>query len=242
MFCGPMRLQSCMARARIRNFEAHVQPLACLSQYYFTSLNRVLMNLFDQIQSQISDDMIAQLSKQVGGTPEQTRTAANGAISTLVSGLSKNASRPGGAESLLSALDRDHDGSVLDDAMGFLLGSKQPASQKALNGSGIVKHVLGGRQDAANDMLGKMSGLKSDQMAQVMKTLAPLVMAALGKAKRKEDLNAGGIGELLSRTVQSSANQRNELGLIGRFLDKDDDGSVMDDIVDMGMKAFFKRK
>lgn len=200
------------------------------------------MNLFDQIQSQISDDMIAQLSNQIGGTQDQTRAATNGIVSTLVSGLSKNTEKPGGAESLLSALDKDHDGSILEDAMGYLLGSKEPANTRALNGSGIVRHVLGGKQDNANSVLGRITGLNAAQIGQLMTTLAPLVMAALGKTRRKENLNAGGLNQLLTKTVQSPDNQRSELGLIGRFLDKDDDGSVMDDLVNMGMNAFMKRR
>ena len=200
------------------------------------------MNLFELIQGQLSDDMVSQLSRQIGGTPQQTKTATDGVVSTLIAALSKNAAQPGGAESLASALDRDHDGSVLDDAMGFLLGNKQPASTNALNGSGILNHVLGKKQKPAEKMLGKMSGLDKAQVGQLMVTLAPLVMAALGKAKKQQGIDAGGIGQLLSQTVQSSANQRSEMGLIGQFLDKDGDGSVMDDLLNMGMKAFFGKK
>jgi hypothetical protein len=199
------------------------------------------MDLFELVQSQLSDDMIDQLSNQIGGTREQTQAATNGVISTLVSALSQNAQKPGGAESLASALDRDHDGSVLDDAMGFLLGNRQPQNMSTLNGSGILKHVLGGRQEAANDMLGKMTGLDKSQIAQLMITLAPLIMGAIGKVRKQQNVNAGGLGNLLSQTVQSSANKRNELGLIGRFLDQDKDGSVMDDLLDIGMKSLFRR-
>jgi len=200
------------------------------------------MNLFEVIQGQLSEDMVTQLSHRIGGTPEQTKTAADGVVSTLISALSKNAARPGGAESLASALDRDHDGSVLDDAIGFLMGNKQQPAAKALNGSGILNHVLGNKQEPAKDMLGKMSGLDKAQVGQLMITLAPLVMGALGKAKKQQGIDAGGIGQLLSQTVQSSSNQRSELGLIGQFLDKDGDGSVMDDLLNMGMKAFFGKK
>ena len=214
------------------------------------------MDLFDLVQSQISDDMIHQLSNQIGGTPQQTQAATNGIISTLVSQLSKNAQAPGGAEALNAALDRDHDGSILDDAMGFIFGSRQPQNTNTLNGAGILNHVLGGKQESANDMLGKLTGLDKSQIMQLMITLAPLIMGALGKARnhlqqqpqqpwnqpqQQTQSPFGGIGDLLSRTVQSSTNKRNEMGLIGRFLDKDGDGSVMDDLVGMGMNALLRK-
>lgn len=200
------------------------------------------MNLFDLVQNQLSDQVMDQLNQKVGGSREQTRMATDGIVSTLLSALSKNAQKPEGAQSLLSALDRDHDGSVLDDAMELLSGNKQASNPRAFNGSGIVRHVLGEKEEPANQMLGKMTGMDTGQISQLMVTLAPLVMGALGKAKKNQQLDAGGLGQLLSHSVQSQTNQRSELGLIGQFLDKDNDGSVMDDLINMGMKAFFRPK
>lgn len=213
------------------------------------------MNIIDLVQSQISDDMIDQLSNQIGGTRQQTRAATNGIISTLVAALSRNAQQPGGADALNAALDRDHDGSILDDAMGFLMGNRQPQNTKTLNGSGILNHVLGGKQESANNMLGKLTGLDKSQIMQLMITLAPLIMGAIGKVRNQQQQQQprfpqqqqqqsspfGGIGDLLNRTVQSSSNKRSELGLIGKFLDKDGDGSVMDDLMGMGMDALLRR-
>lgn len=199
-------------------------------------------NLIDIVQSQLSEDMIGQLSRQIGSTPQQTQVAASSVIATLVTALSKNTEKPGGIDALVSAVDRDHDGSILDDAMGFLLGNKKPANTNALNGSGILRHVLGGKQEAANDVLSKLTGLDKGAIAQLMITLAPMVLAAIGKARHKQGLTPQGIGDLLSGTVRSQTQQRTELGLLGRFLDRDGDGSVMDDLMDIGMKAFLNRK
>jgi hypothetical protein len=201
-----------------------------------------IMNLVEVIQSQLSDDMLESLSEKVGGSRAQTEAVANGAISTLVQALSKNTQRPGGIESLVSAIDRDHDGSVLDDAKGFVVGHKQPQNAKALNGAGIVRHVLGGRQDSVNDMLSNLTGMEKGKVSQLLITIAPMVMAALGKARHQENKSASGIQELLSHTVKSETNQRNEMGLLGKFLDQDDDGSVINDLMNIGMKALMRRK
>ncbi len=77
------------------------------------------MDVFDLEQNQLSDEMTHSMSKQVDGTPEQTRTAVNRIVSTLVSAISKNAQKPGGADAMFSAINRDHDGggSVVDDLL-----------------------------------------------------------------------------------------------------------------------------
>ena len=63
-----------------------------------------MANLLEQLQGQLSGDLISQLSNQLGGAgTEQTSLAANGILSTLVSQLARNASTPEGANNTLSA-------------------------------------------------------------------------------------------------------------------------------------------
>ncbi len=201
------------------------------------------MNVIELLQGQLDDNLIQQLSQHIGAqSTEQTEAAASGIISTLVAGLNKNASTPEGANALVSAIDRDHDGSILEDVAGFLLGGKQASNSNALNGAGILGHILGGKQSNATDMIGKATGMDSGQITKLMISLAPMVLAALGKARSQEGLGVENIGSVLSGSVNSPVNQRQEMGVLQRFLDADGDGSVMDDIADMGMKFFLNRK
>lgn len=194
------------------------------------------MDLMDLLQGQLSGGMIDQLASNLGGADkQQTEAAANGIISTLMGALSKNASSPEGAGLLSAALDRDHDGSILDDVLGMVTGSSQASNPKMVNGAGILKHVLGGKQNNAIEMISKMSGLAGGQTGNLMAMLAPMVMGALGKTKKQQGLDPSGLTGLLSQTVQSASNSRSEMSLISKFLDQDGDGSVMDDLTGMGM-------
>ena len=201
------------------------------------------MNILDLLQGNLPDGVLDLMSDQMGGAPkDQTAAAANGIISTLIAAISKNAATPSGANALVSALDRDHDGSVLDDVVGFLSGQKQASNASMLNGAGILKHVLGGKQNNVVDMIGRMSGMDQSNVGKMMMMLAPMVMGALGKARNSEGLKVDGSSQLLTQTVHSEAQQRSEMSLIGRFLDQDGDGSVLDDLANMGMKAFLGRR
>lgn len=201
------------------------------------------MNVIELLQGQLDENLIQQLSRHIGAeSTEQTEAAASGIISTLVAGLNKNAATPDGANALVSAIDRDHDGSILDDVAGFLLGDRQTSNASTLNGAGILEHILGNKQSNTKDMLGKATGLDAAQIGKLMIALAPMVLAALGKARKQEDVSSDNIGDLLSGSVNSQANKQQEMGLLQRFLDADGDGSVMDDIANMGMKFFLNRK
>ncbi|MBK8833074.1 MAG: DUF937 domain-containing protein [Saprospiraceae bacterium] len=95
------------------------------------------MNVIELLQGQLDENLIQQLSQHIGAeSTEQTEAAASGIISTLVAGLNKNAATPDGATALVSAIDRDHDGSILEDVAGFLLGSRETSNSSTLNGAG----------------------------------------------------------------------------------------------------------
>ena len=195
-------------------------------------------NLLDMLQGQLSEGMIDQLSSQLGGADkQQTAQAASGIMSTLVSALAKNASSNEGANSLANALDNDHDGSVLDNVMDLLGGGGQAQPSRATNGAGILKHVLGNKQGGAIDMISKMSGLDSGNTGNLMTMLAPMVMGMLGKQKKEQGLDVGGLASLLTGTVtQQKQNSNPLMNMATSFLDQDGDGSIVDDVAGMGMK------
>lgn len=172
------------------------------------------------LQSQLSDDVLRQLSQQVGAPPEQTASAANGIFAALLGGLAGNAaSSPNGLQSLVAALDRDHDGSILDD-LGEIIGSManndQPASS-TLNGAGILQHILGDQQQTVAQQVGQNSGLSMQQVMRLMPLLAPIVMAVLGRVRQSGHLDMGG----LLQTLLGSAQQAQSGGfgdLVGQLL------------------------
>ena len=201
-----------------------------------------MANLMDLLQSQLTEGVVDQLSKQLGGADrEQTASAASGIFSTLMGALSKNASSNDGASALASALDNDHDGGVLDNFMDMIGGQAQPTNSRAMNGAGILKHVLGGKQNGAIDMIAKMSGLGGDKAGNLMSILAPMVLGTLGKAKKEQNMGIEDLSSFLGGSVQKQQEvAKDEMGFIGKFLDQDGDGSIMDDVAGMGMKMFGK--
>lgn len=204
------------------------------------------MDLMGLLQGQLSEGMLDQLSQQIGGADkQQTAAAASGIISTLMGGLAKNASSQEGASALSNALDRDHDGSILDDMMGMLSGNTQPNNSSMLNGAGILNHILGNKTNGAVNMISQMSGLDSSKTGNLMSLLAPVVMGALGKTKKDQGLDVSGIASLLSGTMSQQSSQDPTMGLITKFLDADGDGSIIDDVAGIGMKflgGLFGRK
>lgn len=145
-----------------------------------------LMGLFGQ-------DEVNTLSKQIGAEPNQTATALQSAVPTLLNALNNNASQ-GGASGILAALDRDHDGSILDDVMGFFQNGGNN------DGNGILKHLLGDNKGNVENALAASSGLNASSISKLLPLIAPVIMGFLGKQKKENGIaDEGGLSGLIGQ-------------------------------------------
>ena len=206
-----------------------------------------MVNLMELFESQLSGNLLDQLGSQIGiDDPNKTQVAAKSAFSVLMGALTKNASQGDGASILNSVLDRDHDGSILDDIAGYFTGSANVSNTKALDGAGILSHLLGDNQDSIFDQISNVVGIDKNSSAGLLEKLAPIAMGMLGKVKRENNLDENGLRDVLHKTVEPVKNDSLLGGLLNNFLDQDGDGSIMDDVGRMGfnalIKGFFGRK
>ena len=195
------------------------------------------MDLMEMLQGQFSKTLVDQLGRQIGGaSPKQTNSAIQLAIPAIMNAISRNVATPEGADGLAGALDRDHDGSILDDVFGFLSGSRQASNASMLNGSGILGHILGGNQNNVIGMIAKMTGMDKSKTGSLLVTLAPMILGVLGKQKKESNLGSRDLADLITRSTQNHNRGYKKAGIINQVLDADGDGSVLDDIGGMGFK------
>lgn len=209
-----------------------------------------MSGILDLLTDQLGNQSISGLSQKIGADAGSTQKAVAAALPVLIGGLARNANAsPKGAASLANALDQDHDGSLLDNIGGLLGGGSGlgglmdlaggllgGGNAKALNGDGILGHVLGQKRGAVEQGVAKASGLDISQIAKLLPLLAPLVMGALGKVKRQQNLDAEGLAGLLGeeRSQIESKTPGMSGGSLASFLDFDGDGDVSDDVAKIG--------
>jgi hypothetical protein len=193
----------------------------------------------DLVANALQGDTLANLSNSIGAPEGQTRDAAMAALPVLLGQMQRNAATPEGAASLAGALDRDHDGSLLDN-VGPLLGmlGGGAAASRSLNGAGILGHIFGGRQGGVESGLSQATGLDRAQIGRLLMMLAPIVMAALARRRQAAapaEADAGGFGGLSDLLGQATSGARAQapggiMGALTGLLDADRDGSVLDDL------------
>jgi len=187
-------------------------------------------DLLGSLMSQLGGGGVDQIARSVGVSGGDVTNVLAGALPAMMAGLTRNAASSGGASALLGALDRDHDGSVLDDVMGFLGGGGNTSA-----GAGILSHVFGGRQANVEQAVSQSSGVDMGSVTKIMAMVAPLIMGSLGKAKRQQGFDASGLAAALGQQEQAARKTSpSAVDMFSSLLDRDGDGSSMDDMVKMG--------
>ena len=189
-----------------------------------------MSGIFDLIKNNLGQQAVEQVTRQVGGNKDATQMAIAAAIPMLISALQKNTKSKSGAESLANALEKDHDGGILGN-LGSLLGQSSNQSM----GEKILGHVLGGNQSNVSNKLGKATGLGSADVTKILANLAPVVLGAVGKAKRDNNLGATGLQDLLRQERKTIKKAQPNLSFLEKALDGDGDGDVdLSDILKQG--------
>ncbi|KOY85717.1 hypothetical protein AD998_05725 [bacterium 336/3] len=197
------------------------------------------MNLFENLTGLLQGDTVKNMAKQFGVDENTVQQVVAMGLPMILGGLNKNASNEQGAQSLDNALQK-HDGGLLGNLTSMLTSNSSSLLQ---DGMGILKHVLGNTQQPAQNQISKSVGLDAGVVGNILALAAPVVMSFLGQQKKEQGLDVKGVVNIVNTTTQQAPQQ--EMGLIQKFLDRDGDGSILDDVMDIGSKflgSFFSNK
>ncbi|PID70740.1 hypothetical protein CSB37_01490 [bacterium DOLZORAL124_38_8] len=197
-------------------------------------------DLFTELTKNINGDFVSQIATKIGADESQTKKMIDMALPIITQSLAKNSKTKSGAKKLEKALEKKHDGSVLESVSDLI---QHP---EAGEGAGILKHVLGKKLSKVEDTVASQAGVDKQQSGSVLKVLAPMVMGALGKQKQLAGVDAKKIVSLLENANEKMKDPNNSfvMDLATAILDKDKDGDIKDDLLNMAKKtlqSFFKK-
>ncbi|HZO19442.1 MAG TPA: DUF937 domain-containing protein [Gemmatimonadaceae bacterium] len=206
-----------------------------------------MSTLINDLTSQLQGDTLTQLSQQLGADETTTKRAISMALPMLVGGLARETATPDGAQSLNKALEEDHDGSLLDNITAAFGATKTGAADvavpRALNGAGILEHVLGPKKAPVQEGIGRATGLNNQQVGRLLMMLAPLVMAYLGRRKRETGATASDIGAQIQAERDAVTERAPNLGgILGQIFGggAEDRPGIADDIARMAPNVLGK--
>jgi hypothetical protein len=171
-----------------------------------------MAELTDQL-NQLLEGRAGEIGNRIGADPDQTRSAIHAAVPALLAAFGQEAERDGGIK---DAIRRDHDGAIIDQLPQYLSGNAQ-LSPRTTNGTGILDHVLGDKQQPMAQALSAKSGLDMGTIMRLLPLLAPILMGMLGKKSSTAGSGGGGfglddLGSILGREKEDAKSQNPDIG------------------------------
>lgn len=189
------------------------------------------MDLTSLLSSSIGQNLISGAVSQLGIEESKAQSIVSIGLPVLMSAIQKNASNPSTANGLQNALESKHNGNILDNISEFL------GQGDFSDGSKIVGHLLGGNSQNVTNAIGQQSGADASQVGNVLSMLAPVVMGMMGRQKQEQGLDMNGIAGLLGNVLDGNQNSDSNnvaMSIASKFLDQNNDGSIVDDVLKMG--------
>ena len=159
------------------------------------------MNLIELITGNAGNQVASQAENKFGISKNQIIALLAVAAPLVISYLRKKSQEdPNEAEALNNALDKDHDGSILDNPA--------QVESRLQEGGSILDHIFGGQKAQVENQLSQNTGISMDKIGPVLAMLAPLIMGYIGKEKQSNGVNSGGgLGDLLGGILGGAQNQ-----------------------------------
>nr|WP_294275835.1 DUF937 domain-containing protein [uncultured Chryseobacterium sp.] len=147
------------------------------------------MGLIDLLTGNTGTQVADQAENKFGINRNQVLALLAVAAPLIISYLRKKSEDNKEAEALNNALDKDHDGSILNDP-------SQLETRQAEGGS-ILNHIFGNDKQNVENQLSQNTGISIDKIGPVLAMLAPVIMGYIGKEKQQNNVGSGGLGDLL---------------------------------------------
>lgn len=213
------------------------------------------MNLLDMIMGAQGGATAQQAGAQLGLNQQQSQSAIAALLPAISSALKQNTANPQGLAGLLGALQGGQHEQYLENPQ--MLGQPQTVN----DGNAILGHLFGSK-DVSRAVAGRASeqtGIGSDILKKLLPLVATMAMGSLSKQTKAPTMQSAltglamqhlmggqkksGLGAILGAVTGANGRQQRQaqqthqqgMGIIGKLLDADGDGSMMDDILGMAM-------
>jgi hypothetical protein len=157
------------------------------------------MGLIDLLTGNTGNQVAEQAETKFGISKTQVIALLAVAAPLIISYLRKKSQDANEAEALNNALDKDHDGSILDDV--------SQADARQSEGGSILNHIFGEEKPNVENRLSQNTGISIDKIGPILSMLAPVIMGYIGKEKQQNNVGAGGLGDLLGGILGNASNE-----------------------------------
>ena len=170
------------------------------------------MDLTNILGALTSNDAASTIAKNLNLDSNQVSSVITAALPSLLGAMQKNASSQAGAASLADAL-----GYHASNA-GNIVNNLKTAD--LTDGNKILSHIFGGNLGNVLGGISKSTGVGSNAVGSILASIAPSLLALLGKGQQSSGTNAAGLESMLGMILggMTSSQSGSNAGGLGSIL------------------------
>ena len=170
----------------------------------------ITMDLTNILGALTGNDAIGAISENLKIDQKQVSSVITSALPSLLGAMQQNASTESGAASLAKALG-DHAGNA-----GNIISNLKATD--LTDGNKILSHIFGGNLSSVIGGISKKSGVASNNVTSILASIAPSLLALLGKGQQGSGTNAAGLAGMLGMILGGSQQSSSSAGGLGSIL------------------------
>jgi len=161
------------------------------------------MNILTAIRDQLSPELLGQLGKSIGESPEAIKNALGFSLPALIGSAAAKASSPEGASSLFNLLkEKMPHGGWASSATSLLSNfTGSGGNGFGCTGSSLVTSLLGSKASMIQDLIASKAGIRPGSASTLLGAGGQLLMGALGGRIASQGLGPSGFGDLLRSQI-----------------------------------------
>lgn len=158
------------------------------------------MSLIDLITGSTGNKVAEDAENKFGISKGQMIGLAAVAVPLIIMYLKNKSEDADEADSLNNALDKDHNGSILNNP--------SEALEKESEGNSILDHIFGDKKSDVETSLASKTGISMNTIGPLLATLAPIIMGYIGKEKHDSGVSSGGgLSDLLGGILGKASSE-----------------------------------
>ena len=176
------------------------------------------VHLLSYLKEQFSPAVVDQLSRELNETPATILKAVNGALPTLLGGLTLRVQASGGASKIVNFLDKGDYGAVPLD-VSQVTDTGQPRAGITPIGNDFLDQIFGQKLPQTAELISVYSGTSQQTSTTILGLAGTILMGVLGRQEQEKGLTAESLKTLLAgQATEFRQALPNGLGGIGSLL------------------------
>jgi hypothetical protein len=181
-----------------------------------------MASILESLTTTFDADVVSDLGKALGTDTSAVSKGLGVVAPLLLTGMARQATTPGGAESIMKLLP-EGTGGLLGSLSGLLGGI---TGGLAGGGGSVVSSLLGPGINAIGGALSRALGFN---VTPLLGLVAPTVLGLVSKAVQSQKLDASGLASMLGReadTFASNPSNRETMALVSSAMEAGDKGAA----------------